>query len=632
LRRQALLVRVKRILEGKGIDEATVEKTYEFIKSSGHYPARMPAPYLAIAIELIEMDRINPGRVQIHISPKPAKHAVGKPSVTFAVLAPDWPGLLNSCTGTLHEKGFNVAFCEAIVIDEPDKRLGMVFMEIEVADKEEFNHLLSVEDEIRESLIRAAAAETGKDELLILETRKAEQYSLVAEELKKIAAPADYPAFFGRKGEAVRFFAARTFAYLTERSPQDLAEQIHTNFTFIRKVREDGKIYAKAGNVATPAGDLTGVSVAAYGHDLSMGNVFRLIDEVAPGYQRKYDKAFITGEGINIMRIEFVDAKGMPLTHDHRVELTQKILSFKEAPVCDRLSPGLELVGRKICPAMLEEEREIRLPQVYMHPHSRSNIKVILVVSGKDKGRAFNCIEEISKVKGLEAAMPDPPSIVHPSNGHSGDYQEVAIIDVWVNFEAFFGSPRGPYDDELILVKIEDALRKAKDIGPRLRIFDKTGRQLRRARTERIMGMAGEKGLSPELTRQILARFGDRLVISPTVSDDEVFDQVEAGVEAVMRWKESGSSKPQVAWRNIEMSSGGRGSSYTLYAIVEKLGSPDLSEVVTVLSESGPESSVIYDGDDYRLLLYRLAHQGRSLEATEIDQITARLSKILNLP
>ena len=625
-----MLVRVKQILKGKGIDEETVERTFELIKGSGKYPARMPPPYLAIAIELIERDRLNPGRVQIHISEKPTRHAVGKPSVTFAVLALDWPGLLNSCTGTLHEKGFNVAFCEAIVIDEPDQKLGLVFMEIEVADREEFEHLLGMEEEIQQSLIRVAAAETGKDELLILETRKAEQYTLVAEELKRIADPSDYEAFFGRKGEAVRFFASRTFAYLTEREPEDLARQIYTNFTFIRGVRETGKIYSNAGNVYTPAGDLTGVSVAAYGHDLSMGDVFRLIDEVAPGYQRKYDKAFITGDGINVIRIEFVDAKGMPLTHDHQVELTQKILAFKEAPACNRISPGVELVGRKICPAMLEEEREIKLPQVYMHPHSRSNIKVILVASGTDRGQAFKCIEEISKIKGLEAAMPDPPSIVHRGNGASASLQEVAIIDVWVNFEAFFGSPRGPYDDELILVRMEEALRKAKDIGPRLRIFDRTGRQLRRARVERITAMAEDRGLEVDLTRQILARFGDRQVISPTVSDDEVYAQVELGVRTIVDWRESGGRVPQVAWRNIEMSSGGRGSSYTDFAVVQRPTSPSMVGVVKLLDSSGAESSVIYDGDGYRLLLYRLAHQGRALESDEIEEISDRLRDILS--
>ncbi len=625
-----MLVRVKQILKGKGIDEETVERTFELLKSSGKYPARMPPPYLAIAIELIERDLRHPGRVEIYISDRPLKHAVSMPSVTFAVLALDWPGLLNSCTGTLHEKGFNVAFCEAIVIDEPDKRVGLVFMEIEAGDDEEFNHLLGLENEIQQSLIRAATAETGKDELLILETRKAEQYSLVAKELKKISAPSDHQAFFGRKGEAVRFFASRTFAYLTERTPGDLAEQISANFGFIRGVRETGKVYASAGNVSTPAGDLTGVSVAAYGHDLSMGDVFRLIEEVAPGYQRKYDKAFITGDGINVLRIEFVDAKGMPLTHDHRVELTQKILAFKDTPACNRISPGVELVGRKICPAMLEEEREIKIPQVYMHPHSRSNVKVIVVSSGNDRGQAFKCIEEINKIKGLEASMPDPPSIVQHKDGTFSSLQEVAIIDVWINFEAFFGSPRGPYDDELILVKIEEALRHARDIGPRLRIFDRTGRQLRRARTGRITLMANDRGLDVDLARQVLARFGDRLVISPTVSDDEVFSQVEAGVKLVADWKESGGKVPQVAWRNIDMSSAGRGSSYTLIGVVQKPTSPSLVPVVKLLDESGAESSVIYDGEDYRLVLYRLAHQGRALEADEIEEITDRLRPILS--
>jgi hypothetical protein len=624
-----MLVKVKQHLANKGIGDEQIEEAYHMIKRSGRYPARMPSHYLAIAIELIERDRRKPGGVQIYISPKPAKYALGRPSVTFAVLALDWPGLINSCTGTLHEKGFNITFCEGVIIDEPDKHVGLILMEIDVAEDGQFEHLLSMEPEIQETLIRTAAQETGKGELLIMETRKAEQYSLVVEELKHLAEAAEYPAFFGKKGEAVRFFAARTLAYLTERKPRDLAVQIHSNHRFQQLVKETPKIYATVSNIETPAGELTGISVAGFEHDLSMGDVFRVIDEVVPGYQRKYDKAFITGDAINVFRIEIVDAKGRALPHDQQVELEQKIISFKDAPVCDRLSPGVELIGRKICPIMLEEERQLRLPQVYMHPHSRSNIKVVLVASGADRGQAFKVIERIGKVRGLEAGMPDPPSVVTSGSGESRTVQEVAIIDVWVNFEAFFGTSKGPYNDELILVRIEKALRKADTIGPKLRIFDRTGRQLRRARTEKIRSMAQKQGLDPDAARQILARLGDRQIISPIISDEELFSQVSTGIEAIARWRAGDGSSPAMAWRAADLGRTGRGASYTIFAIVHTPEKAYLSDLIKAASSFGLESSTVVDWPDCTLLIFRISHQGRSLEPSEIKEISDSFKQIL---
>ncbi len=621
--------KVEELLEGKGISKERIREAYEFIKQSGRYTGRMPSHYLAIAIELIERDRHRPGAVQIYISPKPTRHALGRPSVTFAVLAPDWPGLLNSCTGTLHEKGFNIAYCEAVVIEEPERKLGIVFMEIDVSERKKFEHLLAMEKEIEERLLRAAARERGKDELLIIEARKAEQYSLVVEELKKIAKPEEYDELFGEKGEAVRFFAARTFAYLTERTPQALADQIYTNYTFIKKVRETGEICVKVGNVESPAGELTGISIAGYEHDLSLGDCFRVIDEVVPGYQRKYDKAFITDDGINVFRIEIVDAKGASLNRDQHIELSQKLASVKDAPTCDRISPGVELIGRKICPAMLEEERQLKMPQVYMHPHSRSNIKVVLVTSGSDRGHAFDCVRKISEVQGLEAAMPDPPSLVTYGGEGSTQVQEVAIIDVWVNFASFFGKASGPYNDELIFARIEEALRKADGIGPRLRIFDRTSRQLRAARTERICAMAKEKGFDADLARQVVLRLGDKQIISPTVSDDEIFEQVVSSIVTVEDWKRDEEKKPHIRWRRIEMSSGGRGSSYTFFIIVHAKHKNYLSRILQEMTSFGIESSSVLDGDDFTMLLFRLSHQGRALEDVEISKLTSKLEGIL---
>jgi hypothetical protein len=339
---------------------------------------------------------------------------------------------------------------------------------------------------------------------------------------------------------------------------------------------------------------------------------------------------FITGDAINVIRIEIVDANGNALPKDQCTELTRNLIGIQDAPVCDRLSPGVELIGRKICPILLEEEKKLALPQVYMHPHSRSNIKVVVVSSGADRGHAFELIEGISKVKGLEAGMPDPTSTVTTGSDGEKTVQEVAIIDVWVDFETFFGTPKGPYNDELILVRIEKAIRKTGIIGPRLRIFDRTGRQLRRARSERISSLVRKQGHDPEIARQIVARLGDRLIVSPTVSDREVLKPVLLGIEAIKEWREGGREEPAVKHGVSETGPVSRGASYSVLAVAHNPSENFLPALIQEITPYGLESSTAVKGIDYMLLVFRIAHHGKSLEQSEIDQLAGTVHKTLH--
>jgi hypothetical protein len=289
----------------------------------------------------------------------------------------------------------------------------------------------------------------------------------------------------------------------------------------------------------------------------------------------------------------------------------------------------VELIGRKICPILLEEEKKIALPQVYMHPHSRSNIKVVVVSSGEDRGHAFELIQSISQVKGLEAGMPDPVSTVTTSTNGRKMVQEVAIVDVWVDFATFFGTRKGPYNDELILVRIEKAIRKTGVIGPRLRIFDRTGRQLRRARSERVSSLVRKQGHDPEMARHIIARLGDRLIVAPTVSDKEVLKPVLMGIEAIEEWRKHSQAAPILMWGESDTGPAARGTSYSILAVVHSPEIELLPQLVKEITPFGLESSTVVEGEDYRLLIFRIAHHEKSLERSETDRLSTKLRAIL---
>jgi hypothetical protein len=352
---------------------------------------------------------------------------------------------------------------------------------------------------------------------------------------------------------------------------------------------------------------------------------------VAPGYQRKYDKAFISGAAdpktsINMIRIEIVDAKGRALSSDQQVELQEKIANIQDDVSCPGLTPGVEIIARKICPYLIEEEKQLQIPQVYMHPHTRTNIKVVMITSGADRGHAYRLVAKINKVKGLRAGMPDPATTVAARNGKGATVQEMAVIDVWVNHERFFGTSKGPYNDELVTMAIEEAIRKAPYIGKRLRIFDKTGRDLRRGRSDRISDMAKKAGFDPEVARDIVARLGDRLTISPAVSDEEVFANVQTGLEAVRQWNESQGKQPAIVWRTSEAV---RGASYTILAVAHDPRKRYVSKLIKTVSPYGLESSTVVDNPGFTLLLFRLVHQGKSLEETETHELSRSVNTTL---
>jgi hypothetical protein len=630
--------KVKQMLEGSGISEKRIEEVYRLIERSGRYPARMPSRYLATAIRLIHSDledKKGLTKVRIHISPEPTKYALGRPSVTFAVLAVDWAGLLNTCTGTLHLMGFNVAYCEAVVIDEPDRRMGLVFMEIEVADRKEFEHLLNLEDDIKSILQLVSGQKEGASRLMMTEVQRIQHYHLVFDELMKIAKKSEYRALFSEdRGEMVRFFLARTLAYITERAPKDLAHQIYANYTFVRDVKKTGKISAWVGNIQTTGGELTAISVAGFEHDLSLGDVFRVIGEVAPGYQRKYDKAFIVGassqkHAINVMRIEIVDVKGGALSKDQQVELQEMLVEIQDEETCPGgISPGVEIIARRICPFLMQEEKQLKLPQVYMHPHTRTNIKVVVISSGPDRGHSYSLVEKINEVEGLKAGMPDPAATVKVGKAENATVQEMAILDVWVDRERFFGRTKGPQNDELILRAIEAAIKKADRIGARLRIFDKAGREFRADRSDRIAAMAARQELDPEIARQIVSRLGDRLTISPAVSDEEVFASALPGIKAVNEWRESGLKSPAITWHVAET---GKKTSYSILAVAYDPKKKYVSKIVKIVTPYGLESSTVVDNVDFTLLIFRLAHQGKSLESSEIDELSASIQSAIGI-
>jgi hypothetical protein len=132
------------------------------------------------------------------------------------------------------------------------------------------------------------------------------------------------------------------------------------------------------------------------------------------------------------------------------------------------------------------------------------------------------------------------------------------------------------------------------------------------------------------MARRIVARLGDRLLVSPTVSDREVLRPVILGIEAVNQWRSDEGREPAVKWGESDAGPGARGASYTVLAVVHGPEADFLPLLVKAISPYGLESSTVVKGDDYRLLIFRVAHHDKSLEQSEIDKLSAAIDRVLH--
>jgi hypothetical protein len=610
-----LFQKVKYHLIDKGVSLDFAEELFTRSIEPWGYSFRLTPEDLGIIIQLFSRELYDPGSVQIFISQvkglRDETAVFSEPAyITFAVLGPDWAGLLDTCTGIIHEEDLNIYYCQGFVLRFRDTNYGIVFIEVEIPSEDVLKRFLTMKTDLEARITRAAKVDRSLQLLQKGETRKIEHYTRVIEILRGLIQPEDREALIGDNGEAVHFFVARTDAYIHERDAEDIAYQILTNYRFQKKVRESSDdIPVKIRNVETTGGALTGISVAVRQEEFSMGDCMRIIEEVVPNYIRKYDKAFITPDGITVMRIEVTQANGEPLSHDQQMQLYERIRGYREESRRCEFYPGIELIGRKIVPAMREEEKNLHLPQVYMHPQSRNLIKIIMVTSGEDRGKTIHVVRELNRIKGVVASCPDNPSHCNYNIEKNVTVtQEISIIDTWIDFPKFFKRRKGPFDEEQVYTVLANQLKSVSAIGQRFRIFDATTRMLRQMRYERILNKLLPSTLEdPLLVKNLFYRMGDKYILETASTDEEFVDQIETGVQAMKAYNETGEKRNVVLTRDISrMRKGSRQYIFTALLVVSHASPEFLDVCIRNLANYEILSFTQVDSDDTRLFLFRI--------------------------
>lgn len=281
------------------------------------------------------------------------------------VVAKDWAGLVDAVAGSLHRRGFNIKFIKGEVLE---KDIATLFIKIEFKNEKERENFLKEKEEIKNKICMLSEYAPGMAELLKSSIIKAEKFKETINILFEKIKDKDDEYKAGILKETENFFASRSWSYINERTSEDLANQIITNYEFQKLVKRKGDIFVKIENLKTIRENLTCITVAWWDRFLYLDFLLDVLREILPNFKRKFDKQFTTPEGVTVIRLEITDENDNPIPLSRHIFIENYIKTHLKKitlppPEKVRISP--EMLGRVLIPRLIEETRKTKIPHVY---------------------------------------------------------------------------------------------------------------------------------------------------------------------------------------------------------------------------------------------------------------------------
>ena len=457
-----------------------------------------PAAELAITTALLHAyvtgDRGRPDRTETFMEDL-ARIAMFPHVLFLGVMTRDWPGLADCVAGIVHEKGWNIAFLKGVTLSFKKEDLGVILIGIKVEDEMGLQVLGEERGTFLKDLANVACGSKAKTYLLTRQARKLEIYSQVIGHVPQVYHGDDVDRILGEDGEAVKFFASRSNAYVLERSVEDLSRQIINNYLFVKRVRASGGLLQlDVNNIVTTRERLTGITVCGFEREISPSLVLDAIKKAWPGFQRKFHKEFTTSDGITLYRIEGCDVEGASADEETLTRLRkilEKVSTTKRVERARYIESigGFEHYARAIIPFLVKEHDATGIPQVFIAAGQANEFlqefKLIMVLPEKlgkadPLPRFFEAIEEVS---GLGIVSTHPPKIMGK--------QRVEMLDVSADLGSF-----GEAEQIYALLK-----SRIRDIVGDFRDFDEGMRRADRSNLERV------QSLLPQIDEPVLREF-----------------------------------------------------------------------------------------------------------------------------
>ncbi len=517
------------------LDHNVAREIRQNLLTQNRHLHRLGGEEMASLVYLLDLQLKNPGKVQVLSSPdvitSQMLNELDDIVISFTVFGPDWEGLIEGCASILKSGNLSIRYTRGFVVTYGSYQFGLSFFEITPRTVEELDYLTTRREELVFKLSKIAVKDKVLTRLQEGSAIKVALFLGIAEYIRENFPREDIDAILGPSGEAVKFFEARSELYIRERDTRDIARMIINNYNFARSVsRHRDRVMVDISNLEVGSQvkeTLTGITVAADLDRLALTDCLNILDKVEPGFVRKHDKGFFRSDNIGVFRIEICTRDGQPFDEDKLVSLRKRFHDRSGEQTLPKLSPGVELIQRTVVPEMRNEEHRLGIPQVYVHPHSDSYLKIILVSSGEFTGFAIPVAAHLNQQPGFTCVASETPSQVLYEDGDSPLNQEVIILDLWVDHREFFGGRRDLNVDD-ILRRIDVLLKEVKDIGPNLRLFDITSRALRRKRLDTVMSHIDAR-YDRNLVRDIFAHLGDKYVLNFIVPPEELAAVITLG-------------------------------------------------------------------------------------------------------
>lgn len=159
------------------------------------------------------------------------------------LVAKDWPGLQDAISTAIHERGFNLDFFMGFVLD---KGLAGIIAEINFKSEDIKNKFRAEKDFLKKYLPDIARFDPWMKGLLDSTASKLRIFREVLRILRKEVRKRRLVKEIITETE--KFFSSRSWAYIGERNPQDLAQQILMQIELRKIVREHGGIHVHIKN------------------------------------------------------------------------------------------------------------------------------------------------------------------------------------------------------------------------------------------------------------------------------------------------------------------------------------------------------------------------------------------------
>jgi hypothetical protein len=536
--------------------------------------------------------------------------------VAFGVMSSDWAGMADSCIGVLHERGWNIYFAKSFVLKHRRKELGVVVIAVQIKSSDELERLIKEQAKLVQNLEKASIGSRAKMFLMARETKKLETYSRVIELIERTRPKSEHEALIGKDGEAVKFFASRSEAYIDERRVVDLADQIIYNEQSLRRVRETGgKPQIRVKSIQTAGGKLTGITVVAFDRDISLNDCLSAIGRAVPGFVRKYNKEFTTGDGITPHRIEIADENGNAYSAEANKRIRRALVKMADTKRLERdrwidSIGGSEQYARAIIPFLVREHATSSIPQVYIAVGRTSeyfvDFKIIIVVSSDravNESIAVQCAEEIESVSGLSILAAKPPK--------KFGSEEVDIIDVRSELDEFRNQEH-----------IYGVIRKIiMSIVGDFRDFDEGMRRMDVQKLEEVTRTLED--VEPGLVRDLYYRLEDFHRASASI--EELVDHIRLGVQA-LRKQASGEGNVVVEGKEVCITdvSGERCVLSTVIVAAYPSSARTFREFMDLLKNYEVTFSKM-DRDGTALLMVRVTQQGKTLSEQTLETLLSEM-------